>query len=199
MSDTYKTIATRAEGLYKEKGSRFIAFAIPVETEEEIKTHLLQLRKEYHDARHHCYAYRLGADGGVYRTNDDGEPSGTAGRPIYGRLLSADLTNILVVVVRYFGGIKLGVSGLTNAYKLATEDALANAVVETRIVKARYEVHFSYAQMNAVMQLMKTKDIEIKTTDFNADCRITFAVRQNDAEAIKQQLEKLNEVEVVPC
>ena len=129
LDDTYKTIASTSEGIYKEKGSKFLAFAIPVVSEAEIKEHIDKIKKEYYDARHHCYAYILGADKATYRINDDGEPSGTAGRPIHGQLLSKDLTNTLVVVVRYFGGIKLGVSGLITAYKAATKDALDNAVV----------------------------------------------------------------------
>ena len=132
--DEYLTIVKSSEGLYKEKGSKFIALAFPVKTEEELKAIQLRLRKEYHDARHHCYAYRIGTSNMVYRTNDDGEPSGTAGKPIYGQIQSFQLTNILVVVIRYFGGTKLGVPGLIRAYKTATQDVFQNADIKLKTI-----------------------------------------------------------------
>lgn len=151
--DVYKTIAGTAEGLYKEKGSRFIALAYPVRTEEEVKEIVADLKSRYYDARHHCYAYRLGADLKKFRANDDGEPSSTAGKPILGQIVSAGLTDILIVVVRYFGGIKLGVSGLINAYRAAAADALAQAVVVEKTVDEVFRISFSYAALNEVMRV----------------------------------------------
>ena len=144
FEDTYKTIAAPSEGLYKEKGSKFLAFAYPVHNLDEIKTHLEQLRKDYFDARHHCYAYILGPRKDAFRANDDGEPSGTGGRPIHGQLLSADLTDTLIVVVRYFGGILLGASGLANAYKAAARDAIDHATIIQKTIDARYRLAFAY-------------------------------------------------------
>ena len=160
-SDTYLTLAKPSQGLYKEKGSKFLAFAYPVQTEAQIKEHVEALRKEYYDARHHCYAYVLGAGQEVYRANDDGEPSGTAGRPIHGQILSQKLTDILVVVVRYFGGIKLGVSGLINAYKTAAADALNQAQIVEKIVTKRHKVRFSYEEMNKVMRIVKDLQLQV--------------------------------------
>ena len=154
-SDEYRSIAAPAEGLYKESGSRFIALAYPVESEQSVKDIVSGLRKEYHDARHHCYAYRLGYDGTVFRSSDDGEPSGTAGRPILGQIDSAGLSDILVVVVRYFGGVKLGVPGLIRAYKSATADALANATVVEKTAGTLYRISFDYLSMNAVQKVLK--------------------------------------------
>ena len=155
FDDTYRTITAPAEGLYKEKGSKFLAFAHPVATVEEVKVVLDELRKTYFDARHHCYAYILGPRKDAYRVNDDGEPSGTGGRPIHGQLLSADLTNTLVVVVRYFGGVLLGASGLANAYKTAARDAIAHATIVERTIDIRYRLAFEYALMNDVMRVLK--------------------------------------------
>ena len=145
ISDTYRSIAAPAQGVYKELGSKFLAFAYPVETEEEVKRILTDVRKEYFDARHHCYAWRLGLSGEPYRMNDDGEPSSTAGRPIHGQLLSHELSDILVVVVRYFGGTKLGVPGLIRAYKTATQDAIANAQIIEKVAGEHFTVSFDCA------------------------------------------------------
>ena len=146
-NDTYKSIASASEGLFKDNGSRFIALAYPVESEEEVREIVSLLRKEYHDARHHCYAYRLGVDGAVFRSSDDGEPSGSAGRPILGQIDSAGLSDILVVVVRYFGGIKLGIPGLIRAYKTSTADAISNARVIEKIAGDWYVIEFDYSLM----------------------------------------------------
>ena len=155
VSDCFKSIATLSTGLFKDNGSKFLAFAYPVTTEEEIKGIIQGLKKEYYDARHHCYAYRLGHTGAIWRMNDDGEPSSTAGRPIYGQILSAELSDILVVVVRYFGGIKLGVPGLIRAYKSSTADAIANATIIEKIATKPYRIIFDYLQMNSVMKRLK--------------------------------------------
>lgn len=177
FDDTYKTIESPSEGLYKEKGSKFIAFAIPVTTEEEIKEHLAQIKKNHHDARHHCYAYILGHNKSAYRINDDGEPSGTAGKPIHGQLLSKDLTNTLVIVVRYFGGTKLGVSGLITAYKEATRDALDNAKIIEKTVNDIYRIEFEYPLMNNVMKVLKDESIEQFNQRFEMDCSLEISIR----------------------
>ncbi len=185
FEDTYNTITEQSEGLYKDKGSKFIAFAVPVISEEQAKEHLQELKKKYYDARHHCYAYALGPMRDAFRINDDGEPSGTAGKPIYGQILSHDLTNVLIVVIRYFGGVKLGVRGLINAYKAAAQDALNNNTIEEKIIKEVYELEFDYPLMNDVMRVLKEQDLEQVSHDFAMSCKILFAVRRNSADAIK--------------
>lgn len=179
FDDIYHTIQAPSEGLYKEKGSKFLAFAYPVRTLDEVKTHLEQLRKDYFDARHHCYAYVLGANKDAWRANDDGEPSGTGGRPIHGQLLSADLTDTLIVVVRYFGGILLGASGLTNAYKTAARDAIDHATIIEKTIDIRYRLHFEYVAMNDVMRVLKEFDLKPENQRFDLDCSIEVAVRQS--------------------
>ncbi len=178
--DTYLTLASPAQGLYKEKGSKFLAFAYPVETEGQVKSHTEALRKEYFDARHHCYAYVLGAKQEIFRANDDGEPSGTAGRPIHGQILSAGLTNALVVVVRYFGGIKLGTSGLINAYKTAAADALQQAEKVERIVMRQFVARFPYEQMNLAMRLVKELQLQVLRQEADMECRLWLAVRLSE-------------------
>lgn len=178
-ADTYKSIASAAEGLFKDNGSRFIALAYPVESEEEIKEIVASIRKEYHDARHHCYAYRLGLDGSVFRSSDDGEPSGSAGRPILGQIDSAGLSDILVVVVRYFGGIKLGIPGLIRAYKTSTADALASAEVVEKVAGSWYRMEFDYSLMQAAMKIIKDMDLPQRSQDFGLQCSIEVRVRLN--------------------
>lgn len=177
FEDTYNTIAAPAEGLYKEKGSKFLAFAFPVSSETEVKSILERLRKEYFDARHHCYAYILGPTKEVYRVNDDGEPSGTGGRPIYGQLLSADLTNTLIVVVRYFGGILLGASGLANAYKAAARDALSQVKVKECTVDRRYRISFDYLSMNSVMKILKEFSLVPQNQQYDMACSLEVDLR----------------------
>ena len=179
FDDTYKTIAAPAEGLYKEKGSKFLAFAYPVRTIDEVKAHLEQLRKDYFDARHHCYAYILGPSKDAFRANDDGEPSGTGGRPIHGQLLSADLTDTLIVVVRYFGGILLGASGLANAYKTAARDAIDHATIIEKTIDCRYRLGFAYETMNDVMRILKDYDLKPENANYNLDCTLEVSVRQS--------------------
>ena len=179
FDDTYHTIAAPAEGVYKEKGSKFLAFSLPVSTEVAVKDHLTRLRKDYFDARHHCYAYILGPYKDASRMNDDGEPSGTAGRPIHGQLLSKDLTDVLVVVVRYFGGIKLGVPGLINAYRTATRDALDHATIIEKTIDCSYRLHFEYPLMNDVMRLLKEYDAAPRNQQYGMDCTLEFSVRQS--------------------
>ena len=176
ISDRYDSIAAPSTGLYKDNGSKFLAFAFPVETEEEAKEHIAALRKEYFDARHHCYAYRIGHLGELWRANDDGEPSSTAGRPILGQLMSAELSDVLVVVVRYFGGIKLGVPGLIKAYRTATADAIASAERVTKTAAETYEVEFGYEDQGRAMKLVKDMALPIVGQQFDSICRITVRV-----------------------
>ncbi len=192
MEDSYKTIEAKTEGLYKEKGSKFIAFAFPVYTEDEIKNILEDLRGKYYDARHHCYAYRLGADKLRFRANDDGEPSSTGGKPILGQIVSNDLTNILIVVVRYFGGIKLGVSGLINAYRTAAADALAHAVVVEKTEDEVIKIKFSYGVLNDVMRIIKDIEPAILERNFELECYMTLALRRK---LLSVLLERLRQVE----
>ena len=196
FDDTYRTLAAPAEGLYKEKGSKFLAFAYPVRTVEEVKAHLGRLRKQYFDARHHCYAYILGPAKDAYRVNDDGEPSGTGGRPIHGQLLSADLTDALIVVVRYFGGVLLGASGLANAYKTAARDAIAHATVVERTIDVRYRLHFEYAAMNDVMRIVKDFAVVPENQHYDMDCRMDVAVRQSESVRLYDAVAKLRTVRI---
>lgn len=192
LEDTYQTISSKAEGLYKEKGSKFIALAFPVTSEEEVKEILASLRKEYHDARHHCYSYIIGFKGEHWRANDDGEPSGTAGRPIHGQIQSFNLTNTLIVVIRYFGGTKLGVSGLINAYKTAASDALEHASVVVNTVKDVYRITFGYLAMNDVMKLVKDENLSLMEQNFDTSCFITVGVRQSRIESVLGKIEKID-------
>ncbi len=189
--DTYKSIAAPAEGLFKDNGSRFIALAFPVESEAEVKETVQRLKKEYHDARHHCYAYRLGLDGEPWRANDDGEPSGSAGRPILGQIDSAGLSDILVVVVRYFGGIKLGIPGLIRAYKTSTADALANARVTEKVAGRWYTLHFPYEDLPAVMKLAKDMDLPQRAQSFLAECSLEVRVRLSAEQDFLERTKKI--------
>lgn len=194
FEDTYKTISAPATGSYSEKRSKFLAYAFPVKTETQVKERLTEIQKKHNDARHHCYAYILGPNKDAYRMNDNGEPSGTAGRPIHGQLLSKDLTDILVIVVRYFGGIKLGVSGLQNAYKIAAKEALDAANIVEKTIDETYEVVFDYLQMNSVMQLMKDPYVTIISQQSDMNCTIRFSVRRREADRIVTALKKVGEV-----
>ena len=189
--DTYKSIAAPGEGLFKDNGSRFIALAWPVESEEEVKEIVAALKKEYHDARHHCYAYRLGLSGEPWRANDDGEPSGSAGRPILGQIDSAGLSDILVVVVRYFGGIKLGIPGLIRAYKTSTADALSHARVVEKVAGRWYSLHFPYDTLPAAMKLIKEMDLPQREQSFQTECTIQVRVRQSLEQDFLERIEKL--------
>ncbi|MBP5537561.1 MAG: YigZ family protein [Bacteroidales bacterium] len=190
IKDTYTSIASPSRGLYKDQGSRFISFAYPVETEAQVKELVDSLRKEYHDARHHCYAYRLGLDGARYRMNDDGEPSSTAGRPILSQIDSAGLSDILVVVVRYFGGIKLGVPGLIKAYKTAAQDALGQAVRIGKTAAVCYHIEFDYQNMEPVMRTLKDMDIPQSGQSFDQSCSMDIRVRLSQEEDLKKRLVK---------
>ncbi len=192
QSDVFKTISSLSEGLYKDKGSKFLAFAHPVESIDDIKTILEGYKKSYHDARHVCYAYVLGPDGNEFRANDDGEPSGTAGRPIHGQIQSFGLTNILVVVIRYFGGILLGTSGLINAYKSAAAEALSIAGVIEKTVDVDYIIKFEFPLLNEVMKLIKNSGASIISQEYEMDCIMQVRIRKRDALRLKEAFEKVD-------
>ncbi len=184
MTDTYKTITKKGKGYFKDKGSKFLSFAFPVQNEDEIKEILTQLKKEHHSARHHCYAWRLGSEKITFRANDDGEPSSSAGKPILGQLLSFDVTNVLVVVVRYFGGTLLGVSGLIHAYKTAAAEALKESAITERLIERNFCLKFTYNELNPVMQIIKNENLNIIKTQFEAECKLWFSVRKSEVERI---------------
>lgn len=186
-NDSYNTITGNGEGLYKEKGSKFIAIAFPVETEDDFKRVQEDIRKKYYDARHHCYAYMLGTDQSVFRANDDGEPSGTAGKPILNQILSKEMTNVGVIVVRYFGGTKLGVSGLIRAYKTAAREALDNAPAEHRTVNEIFGLTFDYPLMNEVTRVMKELNLEQQSPRFEMNCYFEISIRKSEAEKVIQK------------
>ena len=190
--DTYLTISSVSEALYKDKGSKFYAFAYPVQTVEQIKEILAEKRKEYYDARHVCYAYMLGYERAQFRANDDGEPSGTAGRPILGQINSSNLTDILIIVVRYFGGTLLGTSGLIQAYKTSAAEAIAAATIEERIVEKTFISKFGYQDLNAVMRIMKDFDLAIVNQIQEMDCTLYFRIRLGDIERVRDRFDKLD-------
>ena len=195
--DTYLTIAAHAEGLYKEKGSKFIALAYPVSDEEAIKSLLDDIKRKYYDARHHCYAYRLGREGLVFRANDAGEPNHSAGDPILGQLRSYNLTDVLIVVVRYFGGTKLGVGGLINAYKTAAADAIENSNIITKVASANIHLQFDYLAMNDVMRLVKDYDLNIKKQEFENTCQMVLEVRMSLQDEVVAKLGAMENVEIM--
>lgn len=191
MEDTYKTIKAPAEGYYTEKRSRFLSFAMPARTVEEVKAQLDSYRKRFYDARHVCWAYMLGPERKQFRANDDGEPSSTAGKPILGQINSNGLTDILVVVVRYFGGIELGTSGLIVAYRTAAAEAIAAAEVETRTVDEVITVAFEYPYLNSVMRIVKEDHPVVLSQRFEMDCEMTLQIRKGEAERLKSRLRKV--------
>lgn len=196
MDDAYMTISSPCEGLYKEKGSKFLAFAFPVSTKEQVKPIVDDLRKKHHDARHVCFAYIINPQSPETRANDDGEPSGTAGRPMLGALQSKGVMNVLMVVVRYFGGTKLGTSGLINAYKTASLDALENGEIIERNLEATLSIRFSYFVMNDVMKVMKEENPTVLAQTFDNECAMQLQVRLNDFEKLRSRLENIEGVSV---
>lgn len=191
MTDEFKTIAATSEGYYTEKRSKFLAFAHPVRTVDEIKELLASYRKKYYDARHVCYAYMLGAERTEFRANDDGEPSSTAGKPILGQINSNELTDILIVVVRYYGGVNLGTSGLIVAYREAAADALTHATIETRQVEEVVKYSFAYPQMNDVMRIVKDMNPRIISQTYDNTCEIVLSIRKSEADQLRSRLAKL--------
>ena len=189
--DSYKTISTLAEGQYSEKRSKFLAFAIPVTNVDEVKQHVAEYQKKYYDARHVCYAYMLGAERLDFRANDNGEPSGTAGKPILGQINSNELTNILIIVVRYFGGVKLGTSGLIVAYRLAAAEAIANAEIIEKTVDCDLSFTFEYPYMNDVMRIVKEEEPQIISQGYDSDCLMTLRIRKGLLPRLRSRLEKV--------
>lgn len=196
IRDSFKSVPGPAEGLFKDNGSRFISFAFPVETEDEVKSIVSDLKKKYHDARHHCYAYRLGYLGDKFRANDDGEPSSSAGRPILGQIYSRGLSDVLVVVVRYFGGIKLGIPGLIRAYKTSTAEALDKAGSTEKIAGKWFNIRFGYEAMNSVMKILKDMELKQKGQDFGADCKLEVWVRLSSEDDFRTRFSKVDNCEI---
>ena len=195
--DTYKTIAAASEEvLYKEKNSKFFGYAFPVTTEEEIKEILERLRKEHFSARHWCYAYQIGTEKIQYRANDDGEPNNSAGMPIYGQIQSFEVTNVLIVVVRYFGGVKLGVGGLISAYKIAAQMALENSEIVERTIDKHFIISFGYANMNKVMRIIKEKNLQIVSQKMEMDCEIEISIRKKNVQNLLDTFENLYEIKL---
>lgn len=191
FDDTYKTIQELSEGVYRDKGSKFIAYLYPLSSENDIKDIITALKAEHPKARHHCWALRLSPDRTVFRINDDGEPSGTAGRPILNTLLSNELTNVLAVVVRYFGGTLLGVPGLINAYKSATVEAVKNAKIIEKTINSCFSVEFGHPQMNEVMKIVKEEDLKISNQNFDLNCSFSLEIRQSQVNKVIGRLEKV--------
>lgn len=197
MKDTYKTITKASpEVLFKDRNSKFFGYAFPVKTEEETSIHLEELKTKHHKARHWCYAWQLGKSDFQYRANDDGEPSNSAGMPIYGQIQSFEVTNILIVVVRYFGGVKLGVGGLINAYKTAAQMALEEANIVTRTIDEVFVINFDYPEMNIVMRLIKENNLNIIEQKLELDCMIYISVRKKEAEAVFEKFDSTYKVEI---
>lgn len=197
MKDTYKTITEASEEiLFKDKNSKFFGYAFPVKSEEEAKEHLEALKKQHHQARHWCYAWQTGKEDFQYRANDDGEPSNSAGMPIYGQIQSFEVTNILVVVVRYFGGIKLGVGGLINAYKTAAQMALQTSKIVERTIDKKFLIKFDYPEINIVMRMIKENNLKVLDQNLELDCKIYISVRKKDSEEIFQKFDSTYKVEI---
>ncbi|MBV5314847.1 MAG: YigZ family protein [Prolixibacteraceae bacterium] len=191
MEDTFKTISKPVQGLFKDKGSKFISYAYPIESEDEVRNIVQILKKEHHSARHHCYAWRLGYEKLLFRANDDGEPSSTAGKPILGQIQSYDLTNILIVVVRYFGGTLLGVSGLINAYRNAAQDVLNQAEIVEKLVEKQLYIEFDYGVMNEVMKIFKDEKLPQNESQFDLKCQIKTQIRLGELNRIEEAFIKV--------
>ena len=197
MDDTYRTIRDLSEGYYTEKRSRFLSFALPVRTPDEVKTQVDAYRKKYYDARHICWAYMLGPDRTTFRANDDGEPSSTAGKPILGQINSNNLTDILIIVIRYFGGIELGTSGLIVAYRTAAAEAIAAAHIEERSVDETITITFEYPHLNSVMRIVKEDKPDVLAQSFELTCEMTLRIRQSRMDALKSRLLKVDSLRIV--
>ncbi|MEE1253250.1 MAG: YigZ family protein [Bacteroidales bacterium] len=196
MAEKYLTVSKSVESIYKEKGSKFLSFLYPVTSVEEVKEYLTQLKKKYYDATHHCYAYIIGYDKETFRMNDDGEPSSTAGKPIYGQLQSNDLTNVLLVVVRYFGGTKLGVSGLIKAYKESSAECIALAQIVERQVKNKYNIYFAYEDMNVVMNILKQNNAEQKNQIFDLNCQIEVLIDKRNTTKFESSIPPVSTIRI---
>lgn len=196
MAEKYFTIDKSVESIYKEKGSKFLSFLYPVSSVDEVKEYLTQLKKKYYDATHHCYAYIIGYDKETFRMNDDGEPSSTAGKPIYGQLQSNDLTNVLLVVVRYFGGTKLGVSGLIKAYKESSAECIALAQIVEKQVKNKYNIYFAYEDMNVVMNILKQNNAEQKNQIFDLNCQIEVLIDKRNTTKFEASIPPVSTIRI---
>jgi uncharacterized YigZ family protein len=194
VKDSFLSIAGESRGIYREKASKFISVVLPVTSEEEVKSNLDELRKAYHDANHHCYAYRLGMENQAYRSNDDGEPAGSAGKPIYGQILSMGLSDVLVVVIRYFGGTKLGIPGLIHAYRTAAREALDQAVIIEKTIQVQFKVTFDYNVMNEIMRILKEEGVKINHQSAAERCEIDFQVRKSLAGKLNNRFTRLRNI-----
>ena len=188
FDDFYKTIQSPAEGIFKDRGSKFVGFAFPISNEQEVKKYLQQIKQEHHQCNHHCYAFRMTTDPTVFRFSDDREPAGTAGKPILGQILSKELTDVLVIVARYFGGTLLGVPGLINAYKMGAADALNNAIIITKTINGVYEIVFAYELANEVLQWLRSEPAIIKEQNYDGPCKIIFEIRRGRVNELMQKL-----------
>ncbi|WP_075351907.1 IMPACT family protein [Algoriphagus marinus] len=197
MEDNYLTLSTESEGLFKDRSSKFFYYAFPVSDEEEIKERLKELRKKHFDARHHCFAWNLGTDGMNYRANDDGEPNHSAGDPILGQIRSNNLTNCLIVVVRYFGGTKLGISGLINAYKTSAAMAIAENEIIEKLITTRISISFTYPALNEVMKLIKLHELQIVNQELELTCKMKLEVRKSMEDRIRESLEEIESLKVI--
>ena len=195
-TDTYKEINKPSYAIYKQKGSKFIAYAYPVFNKKNVQEKLEYVKQKEHSARHHCYAYILNSDKSEQRINDDGEPSYTAGKPILNQILSYDLTNILIVVVRYFGGVKLGVPGLINAYKTASFEAISKTKIITKKITEEYEIKFNYIKINTVMRIIKKYNLKIKETNYQQECKINISINKNEVKKVIDILNKNHEIKI---
>ena len=195
-TDTYKTIRKPSDGIYKEKGSRFLSFVYPVQTRQQAENHIMELKKKYHDARHHCFAYILNPDQAEYRVSDDGEPSNSAGQPILGQIRANRLTNVLIVVVRYFGGTLLGVGGLTRAYKSAAADAIDHADIITKTVMVLFRIRFPYDLTNTVMKVIQSPGIKVLGQTYDARVNVEIGVRKSVAEHIRNTFQSIQGVDI---
>lgn len=196
-TDSYKTIVSPARGLYKEKGSKFIAISKHIKSEEDFKEFLGEVKKEFYDARHHCYAWRLGPDDEMYRSNDDGEPSGSAGKPILNQLLSKELFYTAIIVVRYFGGTKLGVSGLIRAYKSSSQDALENSKIKKRFIYKTLELKFKYPRLNDMMRIIKEENLKISLQEFEIECLLRIDVKRNDVKYVITKFSIFHDISLI--
>ncbi|MFN8258923.1 MAG: YigZ family protein [Bacteroidales bacterium] len=197
MKDEYKTIAFPTESVFKDKGSKFLAFAYPVSGEDEINLIRNQLKKKYHDASHHVYAFILDTENQIYRSSDDGEPSNSSGPPVLGQLRSFELVNVLIIVVRYFGGTKLGIPGLINAYRTAAHDALEKAKIIVKYPEVHLTLGFQYQSLNTIMNLVKAHRMTIEASDFNLNCSLKLSVPKSELKAVKEQLQKINSLTII--
>lgn len=197
MNDIYRTIAVENKAIYTEKRSKFIAYAFPIDSVDDIKSNIDKLKKEYYDARHVCWAYMLGADRSEFRANDDGEPSGTAGKPILGQINSNELTNILIAVVRYFGGIKLGTSGLIVAYREAAAEVIAGAEIVEKTVDCQVSFEFEYPFMNDVMKIVKDMEPAIVIQSYDMDCSMTLEIRKARYDELMSRLKKVESLRLI--